>query len=330
MNCFERLRSCIKGDDIDFVPVAFWRHFPIVDQAGESLAQATLEWQKLFNFDFIKVMPSSSFCLKDWGYQDRYIDNPLGIRTGINTPIKKTDDWLRLYLLDPNFGSLGEQLHCLRIIVESINSKVPIVQTVFSPLLQMQKLIGAQEVFKVHMNDCPELVHEGLCRISESTVFFVKELLDIGIDGIFYVVRPPDFNQSNTFDYSIFGKPYDLNVLACVEDLWLNILHFHANCNNKTRVDEFLDYPVSVLNVHRLYDLTTLKKIHHAFKGAVCGGLKQEVMLEGRQEDIRKQSSRMIKNTASRRFILSTDCTLPIKTPKENIVAAIEAVRATR
>ena len=37
----ERLEACIGGEQIDRVPVALWRHFPVDDQNPDRLAAAT-------------------------------------------------------------------------------------------------------------------------------------------------------------------------------------------------------------------------------------------------------------------------------------------------
>ena len=62
-----RLEACLSNQPVDRPPVALWRHFPVDDQTPFGLANATLVFQKTFDFDLVKVTPSSSFCLKDWG-----------------------------------------------------------------------------------------------------------------------------------------------------------------------------------------------------------------------------------------------------------------------
>ena len=63
MTHYERLQACLAGEKLDRPPVALWRHFPVDDQAPETLAAATLNYQKTYDFDLVKVTPASSFCL---------------------------------------------------------------------------------------------------------------------------------------------------------------------------------------------------------------------------------------------------------------------------
>ena len=63
----ERLRATLSGERADRVPVALWRHFPGDDQDPDELAASTVAFQRQYDFDFIKVTPASSFCVRDWG-----------------------------------------------------------------------------------------------------------------------------------------------------------------------------------------------------------------------------------------------------------------------
>ena len=49
----ERLQATIRGEPVDRVAVALWRHFPVDDQDPADLAGATLEWQAQYDWDFI-------------------------------------------------------------------------------------------------------------------------------------------------------------------------------------------------------------------------------------------------------------------------------------
>src|SRR2546430_2511890 len=59
MTSRDRIRAAISGKPVDRVPVAFWRHFPGDDQRAESLAAAHVNFQKKYQWDFLKVTPAS-------------------------------------------------------------------------------------------------------------------------------------------------------------------------------------------------------------------------------------------------------------------------------
>ena len=53
MNKVERLQATLRGEPVDRVAVALWRHFPVDDQAPDTLAAATVEWQAQYDFDLV-------------------------------------------------------------------------------------------------------------------------------------------------------------------------------------------------------------------------------------------------------------------------------------
>src|SRR5665811_813421 len=112
----QRLEKVISGQKPDRIPVALWRHFPVDDQSPERLAAATASFQKTFDFDLIKVTPSSSFCLKDWGVDDAWKGDPEGTRSYTRFVIHEPEDWYRLPVLSPDRGYLAQQLTCLKSV----------------------------------------------------------------------------------------------------------------------------------------------------------------------------------------------------------------------
>ena len=54
MNKKERIKAVLAGEPVDRPPVALWRHWPVDDQDAELLAERALEYQKRYDWDFIK------------------------------------------------------------------------------------------------------------------------------------------------------------------------------------------------------------------------------------------------------------------------------------
>ena len=92
----ERLLATFAGEPVDRPAVALWRHFPGDDQRPADLAWATLMWQATWDWDFIKVSPASSFCLVDWGAQDRWVGGDEGNREYVRRVITDPKGWERL------------------------------------------------------------------------------------------------------------------------------------------------------------------------------------------------------------------------------------------
>ncbi len=121
-------------------------------------------------------------------------------------------------------------------------------------------------------------------------------------------------------EYLEFGRPYDLRLLNAAENGWLNLLHLHGE---DIYFDLFTDYPVQVINWHDLETEPDLKTGLEKFKGAVCGGMRQEATVNlGTPAQVEEEARAAIQATGGKRFILGTGCVAPITTPHGNLVAA--------
>jgi len=324
MNKKERLMAAIRGEPVDRPPVALWRHFPGDDYRPDDLAAATVAFQRQYDFDFVKVTPASSFCVQDWGSQDRWVGTLEGTRDYTHYPIQSPNDWAKLRPLDPTQGALGAQLDCLRLIADELVGEVPFIQTVFSPLAQAKNLVG-REWLPIHLRRYPDEVRAGLQVIAETTTRFVTAAQETGIDGLFYAVQHAQYGLLSADEYAAFGRPDDLEILDAAQDLWLNVLHLHGT---DVMFDLVADYPVQVINWHDRETWPALAEGQECFAGAVCGGLQRwDVVVRGTPEQVREQASDAISQTGGRRFILGTGCVTPIVAPASNIRAAREIVQ---
>lgn len=318
-----RLEASLSGALPDRPPVALWRHFPVDDQTPDGLAAATAFFQNTFDFDLIKVTPTSSFCIKDWGVEDRWAGNPEGTRDYTCRAIQHPEDWRKLPPLNPLQGYLSEQLRCLGLITKEFSERVPVIQTIFSPMSQAKNLVGPEKLL-VHMRQYPNELHEGLRRITETTLDFLEEAMKTGIDGVFYAVQHGQYGLLTEGEFDTFCRAYDLQIMESAKDLWLNLLHLHGDA---VMFDAVQDYPTAIINWHDRETQPNLKEAQARCKSTVCGGLRQwETMVLGTPDQVRAEAEEAIQQTGGKRFILGTGCVLPTTAPYGNILAARQAV----
>ena len=319
----QRLEACLFGTTPDRPPVALWRHFPVDDQTPEGLAVATVHFQRNYDFDLVKVTPSSSFCLMDWGVEDQWEGSTEGTRRYTKRVISRPEDWLRLKVLDPRAGWLNGQLTCLRQITRELGVDVPVIQTVFSPLAQAKNLAGG-ETLLVHLRHYPDAVHTGLRTITASIQRFVEAAHQTGIAGVFYAVQHAQYGLLSEQEYRTFGRKYDLEALQPAEDFWFNMLHLHGS---EVMFDLFLDYPVHAINWHDRETSPSLEEAQQRFKSVVCGGLRQlQTMMLGTPQQVRAEVRAAIKATGGKRLILGTGCVTPVVAPHGNLMAVRKSV----
>lgn len=318
----ERLEAAIAGERADRVPVAFWRHFPVDDQTPAALAESVVAFQQTYDFDFVKVTPASSFCLKDWGVQDRWQGALEGTRTYTKRVISETGDWADLATLAGDQGHLADQLDCLSEIRERLGPEVPVIQTIFSPLSQAKNLAGPERLIQ-HLHQDWQAVRRGLETIARSTVSFVECARERGIDGIFYAVQHASFRYFDRDAYHRFGEPGDHQILEAADGLWLNVLHLHGEA---LMFDLAEEYSAQVVNWHDQLAGPSLAEAIGRVNGAVCGGLERhDTMLLSDPATVRSRAESSIRSVEGRGLILGAGCVVPTITPRSNLLAARQA-----
>jgi uroporphyrinogen decarboxylase len=314
----ERIQACINGGITDRPPVALWRHFPVDDQSPESLAKATLQFQKTYDFDLVKVTPASSFCLKDWGAEDKWTGHTEGTRQYTKHIIHEPKDWEQLPVLDPTAPHLADQLTCLRMIRLELGQDTPLLQTIFSPLAQAKNLAG-NEILIAHLRLYPEAVMKGLAAIAKTTRRFTEACLETGIDGVFYAIQHAQASLLTLDEYKSFGIPNDMEVLEPAQGLWCNLLHLHGHAVYFSLLDAF---HFQIVNWHDRETVPSLAEGQLNFKGVVCGGMRQDTLVYEDQTRVREEAVDAIRQTGGKRFILGTGCVVPVIASHGNILAA--------
>jgi len=320
----ERIQACLQGEILDRPPVALWRHFPVDDQSPETLARATLHFQRNYDFDLVKVTPASSFCVRDWGVEDAWRGDTEGTRQYTKRIIHDPRDWEHLTVLDPSAPHLAAQLECLRLIRAELDSNTPVLQTIFSPLAQAKNLAG-NEILLTHLRLYPDAVRKGLEVITESTRRFVEAALGTGIDGVFYAIQHAQADLMTNEQYDAVALPYDRKSLEPAKELWCNILHLHGlHIYFSRSILDGINFPI--VNWHDRETFPSLVEAQIFAPGIVaCGGLRQDTLVYGTQADVREEAEDAIHRTKGRQFILATGCVVPIIAPHGNILAARES-----
>jgi uroporphyrinogen decarboxylase len=323
MNHRQRLEDCLAGKPVDRVPVSLWHHFPVDDQDPGTLARSVSLFQQLYDFDFVKLTPASSFCVKDYGTRDEWRGNPEGTRDYTHYTVIESVDWKKLKVLDPSSGNLGGQLECLRMVKQGLDAGTPLIQTIFDPLSQAKNLVG-REALLVHMRQDPQQLLAGLETLMRSTIKFIDECIKIGIDGVFFAIQHAQASLLTRDEFKTFVLPFDEQILEHVSNLWLNVAHLHGK---DLYFDHIPTQHISILNWHDRETSPSLAEAKMKFSGAVCGGLRQwETLVYGVPADVTREANDAIASTMGNRFILGTGCVLPIIAPHANITAARSAV----
>ncbi|MGQ0509653.1 MAG: uroporphyrinogen decarboxylase family protein [Betaproteobacteria bacterium] len=324
MDHWQRIEAAIAGTATDRVPVALWRHFPVDDQDPGKLAAHTLAYQRAWDFDLVKFMPSGTYGIEDWGAKTAFEGAENGARVVTRVGLQEPEDWRRLPKLDVREGVYGAQNQALAIAAKELKGSAPVLQTVFSPLTTARKLAG--EPALEHLRKHPDALEEGLRIITEVTIAFGEEALKGGAHGFFFATQLATTDVLTPAEYERFGKRWDLAFFNVFKGrARINMLHLHGM---NPMFDELAGYPVDLVNWHDRLTAPTLKAAAGRFKGALVGGVEElGLLVKGSEAEVRAQARDAIAQTGGRRLLLGPGCVAGIAAPEHNIRAVIEEAR---
>lgn len=325
MDHWTRINAAIEGGKADRVPVALWRHFPLDDQDPGKLAVRTLEWQKKWDFDLVKFMPSGTYSVEDWGAKSVYEGAANGARAVSVPGIQSAEDWRRLPRLDPKQGVLGAQNAALAQAAKELSGSVPLLQTVFSPLTTARKLAG--EAVLEHLRREPAALDAGLRTITDTTIEFSLAALAAGAHGLFFATQLATTDVLTVAEYEKFGRKFDLQIFSAIrEKAKMHMLHLHGE---NVMFDLLADYPVAMINWHDRLTEPTLANALKRFKGALVGGVEERgLLVSGSDQAVRAQVRDAIAQTGGKRLVVGPGCVAAIAAPEQNIRTVINEARS--
>jgi uroporphyrinogen decarboxylase len=306
------------------VPVALWRHFPNDDLRPEGLAARVVEFQRKYDFDFVKVTPASGYPAEMYGATFRDGRNREGTRAYVTRPVNIVEDWDKIAPLDEKNPVFERETQALRLIRRQLGDDVPILQTIFGPLNSAHNIAGDQ-LFE-DLRAYPDRVNAALRAIADTTARFAIASLRAGADSIFFATQMATTKYLTEAEFRKLSEPYDMAVIEAFRGKAdLTLLHIHG-------LDIYFDllahWLVQAINWHDRRTPPSLREARGKFDGVLVGGLDEWNTLAAKSpDDVKAQARDAVEQTGGRGFVLAAGCVIPVDTPDENIRAAIEAVR---
>lgn len=331
MNHRERIHAAIKNQPVDRVPVALWRHFPNDDLRAEGFAARVVEFQKKFDFDFVKVTPASGYPAEMYGSTFRATSPGSlrareGVREYITRSVNALSDWDKITPLDMKNPVFVRETVALEKIRQQLGNDVPILQTIFSPLNSAHNL--ASERLFDDLRAQPDVLHRALKAITETTARFATECLHAGADAIFFATQMATRKSLSENEFRKFGEAYDLQVLEQIREAKADFIFLHVH-GFDTYFDLLTQWPVDIINWHDRRTAPTLKEARAKTKKALAGGINEWDTLAAKSRDqVITEVRDAVAQTSGRGYILAAGCVIAVDTPEDNIRAAIDAVRS--
>lgn len=324
----ERLERAIAGETVDRAPVALWRHWPGDDQRYTDLARSTIDFQHEYNWDFVRVMPARAYQVVDYGVQDYWNGDARGRRKVSRRVVNRSLDWTEIRPLSPSRGSLLQQAQALRLVGQALQAEAtPVLQTVYSPLIQAQQMAGRTKVLR-DIRVRPDRLRSGLNQLTEGAMRFLDTLKKApGVAGIFLVTEFASHEFMSEYEYRTTVLPHLRNILSSLPDhWWLNIAQVGGR---SPMLSLFSDLPIQALNWETGIESDSLSSASGAFSFAACGGLHdEEHLLKGTPTLIHDAIRQALNQTEARGLIVSGSGDGRIDLPLSNMRAVRSGVEA--
>lgn len=320
----ERLQMIIAGEKPDRFAASFWRHYFHMEHNAEGTAEAMLEYQKEFDWDFMKINPRADYHIEDWGLKQVWSHDEFKKHTKSNFPISKVEDWDNIKALPSTSPALAEHLKVVSLIKKKSDRELPILMTVFTPLAIAGRMFADRQMLVDHIRTVPEKVEAGLRAITDTFVEFTSELRNAGADGLFLATTQWASEDMLTWEeYQRFGQPYDLELIKAAESDALNLLHV-CGSNNYLEQMSRIDYNSALYNWETANPTNLpLDKAVDVLKGKVMvGGVDHEGwLLQSDPDEVAYKIDELKERFDPTRLIIGPGCAVPPEVPAENLHA---------
>lgn len=320
----ERVMAAIKGSEVDHIPLSMWYHLPQYDQDPIALAEEQIRLAKLYNLDFIKMMPFGNYVAQDYGLSVDFFCTKTQAAFERKFGIDSAEDWKRLEPLPPTYGTYGKQLQLSQQMSRRLKEDIPYVQTIFTPLTVAKKLAGMR-VFD-DMRNYPDYLHQALEAITQTTIDFVKANIEAGVSGFFLATQCATSDYITPEEHKEFGERYDLRVVeAFAHTTPINILHIHGP---NTYFKELVSYPVNCINWHDRWVEPSMAEARRITDKCLLGGINEKWLEHASHDEVLQHMTEAVEAAGRTKLILAPGCCIEMTTPEVNLFAASVAAHS--
>jgi uroporphyrinogen decarboxylase len=320
----ERLALALRGEPVDRPPLSLWRHFGGIDMTEDGLVDVMLDFQRQYDFDFLKFMPTGMYSTLDWGVETTWEPHARGTRTVTRHVIGKPSDWEALPLLDIDKGQLGMVNRALARTVAGTDPDTPVLQTIFSPLTTANKMAG--QVLLPHLRQHPDRLRAGLATIAEVTERMIAAAIDRGA-GIFYASQMATADVLTEAEVAEWETPHVERLLGPLKGAATVFIHAHGN---HLWFDSVAAWPADGLNWHDRRGGPSLAEARRRAGGGLLGGIDGYGHLrDGSLSELFAEIADATRQV-DRGLVVTPGCVIPMDCPPHLIRAAREAIEALK
>lgn len=285
----ERVDRALDGKEPDRPPFTFWHHFGLQNQPPSRHAQATLDFQRKFRIDLVKVM-------SDFPY-----------------PKGKGAHW---YDLKEEQNPFPAQLEALRMIKDGLAGQKYYLETIFNPYNQATKISSKDEVKRL-MREKPQVLLAALEVIAKSETNHARAAIAQGAAGIYLAIDNAQESALTREEYKKFSEPFDRMILNAVRSAPMNTLHLHGE---KVYLDMFAaGWPAHIISYSPHVTGVSIASYRKQFSGVLMAGLDERNVRTADRAKL-KQWFAQSALPAGHKWICAPGCSVPDDSTDEELL----------
>lgn len=333
MNSLERFQRRLRGDPVDRPPNFDIMMIFAVHHIGQQLSHYYLDHKVLveanlavlegFSLDIVQAISDPFREAADFGLQVQFPDDGLPLR---QMPLLKDPSELsRLKAPNPaGGGRMSDRLEAVRILHEKVGGEVPIMGWVEGALAEANVLRGDISLM-TDLYDRPEWVEEFLERCSEVEIAFAREQVKAGADMI--GLGDAIASQISAPMYERYALPYEKRIFAAVHEMGA-LARLHICGDTMHILGLMAQSGADIIDLDWMVDMRRAIEICGEAGPALCGNFDPvAVMLRGTPERVAVAVNECLK-AGGQRCISAAGCEIPDGTPRQNLHAQAQTLRA--
>lgn len=329
----ERLYTVLSGKPADRPPVCAYKHFPGHEHTAKGLAEAMLEFQRSYDWDFVKIQSRGCYLQEAWGdvYDFSIYENQIFPKL-VHREIQSIEDFHKFTRKPPSEPVFAQQTEVVRLIRAGLCEDVPVFSTVFTPINIISCMLGAPPVrrhikasrgenslFQLFRTNREE-IHRALDAVAHSLGDLCRAMVNAGADGVFYgAIGWAREGYLTEEEWEEFVRPYDEIVLKAIEGHPV-LLH---TCGIYSNPERFVSYPISAIHWDQCADGNPEIYGSGAWIGGKTpmGGTNEMLFGADKAREIYQESRAILEKNRELPFIFVPNCSVAVNSSDEELRA---------
>lgn len=339
MSCGKRgrIETVLANEEGDRVPISAWGHMFDAEWFPEILADRIVADALRFDFDWIKIQNRATAFAEACGAV--FVPDPSGrLRPKLGwSPVgsdepESREGWasvLERLSVDELPSSLAEQVSLVRDVRKAGGDDIPVIQTVFSPIDAIARLLGDRYELAVKaVRENWEMIGPVLRACASMSARFAEESIKAGADGVYYAVSPGFASRRAmpSDEYLDLLLEYDHVVMDGAAGGWFNMLHLCGPDVSFSLSNSIPCHAVSWSTVDdgnpSLVEAASITK-----RARVSGIHRSRWLRDGRPVDVFGEAENAIKGVDRKGLMLAPGCSVtPWPADRSDNFIALRAV----